>query len=77
MDEAHLGKELAAAMFKCGKHFIWTRIRNREARGVLELLKIKPEQNRNAANNKRDTEEEIGTSEKRRRASGLETAEMM
>ena len=37
MDEAHPGKELANAMPECINQFIWTRIRNREAIGVLEL----------------------------------------
>ena len=77
MDEAHPGKELADAMSECSKQFIWTRIRNREARGVLELRRNMPEQYQNAANSKRHTEEEIGTVAKRRRTSGLETAEMM
>ena len=44
MDEAHPGKELADAMSECIKQFIWTRIRNREARGVLELRRNMPEQ---------------------------------
>ena len=40
MDEAHPGKELA----QCIKQFIWTRIRSREARGVLELRRNMPKQ---------------------------------
>ena len=44
MDEDHPGKELADAMSECIKQFIWTRLKNREARGVLELRRILPEQ---------------------------------
>ena len=44
MDEDHPGKELADAMSECIKQFIWTRLKNREARGVLELRRILPVQ---------------------------------
>ena len=44
MDEAHPGKELADAKSECIKQFTWTRNRNREARGVLELRRNKPKQ---------------------------------
>ena len=44
MDEDHPGNDMADAMSECIKQFIWTRLKNREARGVLELQRILPGQ---------------------------------